>query len=41
VAAGKAPARDPEGDTMKIEVRKLERIETTALANGCCGCTDC
>jgi hypothetical protein len=26
---------------MKIEVRKLERIETTAAADGCCGCTDC
>ncbi|WP_345630124.1 hypothetical protein [Rugosimonospora acidiphila] len=30
-----------KGIVMKIEVRKLERIETTAIGNGCCGCTDC
>jgi len=26
---------------MKIAIRKLERIETTLIKDGCCGCTDC
>lgn len=27
---------------VKITIRKLERIETTAIsAGGCCGCYDC
>jgi len=30
-------------EAMTIVVRKLERIETTAIvdAGGCCGCSDC
>jgi len=31
-----------EVTTMKITIRKLERIETTAISTGgCCGCYDC
>jgi hypothetical protein len=26
---------------VKIAIRKLEKIETTSLSRGCCGCTDC
>jgi hypothetical protein len=33
--------RGHKEDGMKIEVRRLERIETTAIGDGCCGCTDC